>query len=63
MGVVGGSLTAYRGLAECLACDGPGGHAREGAGQHDGIKPSNRLDDGWGRDWFARARRGGRETG
>lgn len=42
-----GVLAAYRGLAERLACDGPGGHARKGTGQHVEFKPSNQQSDGW----------------
>lgn len=30
----------YSGLAERLACDGPGGHAHERTGQHDENRPS-----------------------
>lgn len=55
-------MMAYRGLAERLACDGPVGHAQEGTGQHDEITPSKRQSmDRKGR--FAKARRGGKETG
>lgn len=43
-------VEAYRGLAERLACDGPGGHAHQGTCQHDWNRPSNQLETGWERN-------------
>lgn len=54
-------MRAYRGLADRLASEGPGGHARNGTAQHDEFRPSDRLAmDVKGRDSLrARRRRGG----
>lgn len=65
-------VKAYRGLAEHLACDGPGGHAHRGTCQHGGNKPSKRQGmDGkevaaargeGGRRWCTGGRRAGGEV-